>query len=140
MQWWGSETQAKRFQCCPLQIVEALQRGAAHESLVCCAAYILGEYGRSLKDQPVQEQFTLLHERFPAVSAEAKVGSCPGTDLHPGPLYCACTCVCLLFQLEPRASLQGACLTPPPALRPGICSGPGVVVVPLQCAGCLLPC
>ena len=60
----------------PLQVVEALQRGAAHESLVCCAAYILGEYGRSLKDLPVQEQFTLLHERFPAVSAEAKVGSC----------------------------------------------------------------
>lgn len=58
----------------PLQVVEALQRGAAHESLVCCAAYILGEYGRSLKDLPVQEQFTLLHERFPAVSAEAKVG------------------------------------------------------------------
>ena len=60
----------------PVQVVEALQRGAAHESLVCCAAYILGEYGRSLKDLPVQEQFTLLHERFPAVSAEAKVGSC----------------------------------------------------------------
>lgn len=60
----------------PLQVVEALQRGAAHESLVCCAAYILGEYGRSLKDLPVQEQFTLLHERFPAVSAEAKVGFC----------------------------------------------------------------
>ena len=59
-----------------LQVVEALQRGAAHESLVCCAAYILGEYGRSLKDLPVQEQFTLLHERFPAVSAEAKVGPC----------------------------------------------------------------
>eukprot|EP00891_Asterochloris_glomerata_P007006 jgi/Astpho2/7006/fgenesh1_pm.00107_%23_19_t len=54
------------------KVVEALQRGAAHESLVCCAAYILGEYGRSLKDLPVQEQFTLLHERFPAVSAEAK--------------------------------------------------------------------
>ena len=79
--------------------MEALQRGAAHESLVCCAAYILGEYGRSLKDLPVQEQFTLLHERFPAVSAEAKVGPAwHWLAFHSA--ACACTCMCLFFQLR----------------------------------------
>ncbi|GFH33706.1 alpha_adaptinC2 domain-containing protein, partial [Haematococcus lacustris] len=31
--------------------VEMLRRGAAHESLVCTAAYLLGEYGRLVSDQ-----------------------------------------------------------------------------------------
>ncbi len=29
-------------------MVEVLKRGAAHESLVCTSAYILGEYGKSI--------------------------------------------------------------------------------------------
>ena len=56
-----------------LQVIEALQRGAAHESLVCCAAYLLGEYGRQVEAVPLREQFGLLQERFVTVSSEAKV-------------------------------------------------------------------
>ena len=56
------------------QVIEALQRGAAHESLVCCAAYLLGEYGRQVEEVPVRDQFNLLQERFVTVSSEAKVG------------------------------------------------------------------
>lgn len=58
---------------CALQVLEALQRGAAHESLVCCAAYLLGEYGRQVQQVPLRDQFTLLQERFVTVSSEAKV-------------------------------------------------------------------
>ncbi|DBA96016.1 hypothetical protein WJX77_003113 [Trebouxia sp. C0004] len=54
------------------KVIEALQRGAAHESLVCCAAYLLGEYGRQVQSVPLREQFGLLQERFPTVSSEAK--------------------------------------------------------------------
>ena len=53
-------------------MIEALQRGAAHESLVCCAAYLLGEYGRQVQSVPLREQFGLLQERFVTVSSEAK--------------------------------------------------------------------
>lgn len=31
------------------QMVDVLKRGAAHESLICSAAYVLGEYGRLIK-------------------------------------------------------------------------------------------
>ena len=58
---------------CALQVLEALQRGAAHESLVCCAAYLLGEYGRQVQQVPLRDQFALLQERFVTVSSEAKV-------------------------------------------------------------------
>lgn len=58
---------------CLWQVIEALQRGAAHESLVCCAAYLLGEYGRQVEEVPVRDQFNLLQERFVTVSSEAKV-------------------------------------------------------------------
>lgn len=54
-------------------MLEALQRGAAHESLVCCAAYLLGEYGRQVQQVPLRDQFALLQERFVTVSSEAKV-------------------------------------------------------------------
>ncbi|KAL3140296.1 hypothetical protein ABBQ38_004564 [Trebouxia sp. C0009 RCD-2024] len=54
------------------KVLEALQRGAAHESLVCCAAYLLGEYGRQVQEVPLRDQFALLQERFVTVSSEAK--------------------------------------------------------------------
>lgn len=31
------------------QVVEVLKRGASHESLMCMAGYVLGEYGRLIK-------------------------------------------------------------------------------------------
>ena len=55
------------------QVVEALQRGASNEALVCVAGYVLGEYGRLLPDVPIHAQFLLLQERFVSVSPEAKV-------------------------------------------------------------------
>lgn len=92
----------------PLQVLEALQRGAAHESLVCCAAYLLGEYGRQVQQVPLRDQFTLLQERFVTVSSEAKVSlpACTGSlyMLQQSTLdLCSCVCndtaaSCLLFQ------------------------------------------
>ncbi|KAG2452624.1 hypothetical protein HYH02_002861 [Chlamydomonas schloesseri] len=54
-------------------VAEALKRGAAHESLVCTAAYILGEYGRLIRAEvPPAEQYRLLHGAFPAASQPTK--------------------------------------------------------------------
>ena len=59
------------------QVLEALQQGASHDALVCCAGYVLGEYGRLVPEVPTHVQFALLHERFLTVSNETKVG-CDG--------------------------------------------------------------
>ena len=53
-------------------MLEALQHGASHDALVCCAGYILGEYGRLVPEVPSHVQFALLHERFLTVSNETK--------------------------------------------------------------------
>ena len=55
------------------QVLEALQQGASHDALVCCAGYVLGEYGRLVPEVPTHVQFALLHERFLTVSNETKV-------------------------------------------------------------------
>ena len=60
-------------------MLEALQQGASHDALVCCAGYVLGEYGRLVKEVPTHVQFALLHERFLTVSNETKVGC----ERHP---------------------------------------------------------
>ncbi|GLC68315.1 hypothetical protein PLESTF_000678300 [Pleodorina starrii] len=50
-------------------VAEALKRGTPHESLVCTAAYVLGEYGRLIRNEvPPAEQFRLLYGAFPAAS------------------------------------------------------------------------
>ncbi|CAK0759184.1 hypothetical protein CVIRNUC_002678 [Coccomyxa viridis] len=54
------------------KVLEALQQGASHDALVCCAGYVLGEYGRLVKEVPTHVQFALLHERFLTVSNETK--------------------------------------------------------------------
>lgn len=54
-------------------VVEVLKRGAAHEPLVCTAAYVLGEYGRLAAPEVTPlEQFRLLHGLFPAASNATK--------------------------------------------------------------------
>ncbi|EFJ50611.1 hypothetical protein VOLCADRAFT_120602 [Volvox carteri f. nagariensis] len=54
-------------------VAEALKRGAAHESMVCTAAYILGEYGRLIRAEvPPAEQFRLLFAAFPAALPPTK--------------------------------------------------------------------
>lgn len=54
-------------------MVEALQRGASYEALICCAGFLLGEYGRLISGEvPLTEQFGLLHSRFIAASPETK--------------------------------------------------------------------
>eukprot|EP00884_Botryococcus_braunii_P018832 jgi/Botrbrau1/5632/Bobra.55_1s0021.1 len=50
----------------------ALQRGASHEAIVCCAGYLLGEYGKHLSDVTPRQLFQELHERFPVLSNEGK--------------------------------------------------------------------
>jgi len=57
-----------------MQVLEALQQGASHNALVCCAGYVLGEYGRLVPEVPTHVQFALLQERFLTVSNETKVG------------------------------------------------------------------
>ncbi|KAG2494582.1 hypothetical protein HYH03_007348 [Edaphochlamys debaryana] len=54
-------------------VAEALKRGAAQESMICTAAYILGEYGRLIRNEvPPGEQYRLLAAAFPAASQPAK--------------------------------------------------------------------
>ena len=90
-------------------MIEALQRGAAHESLVCCAAYLLGEYGRQVQQVPLRDQFALLQERFVTVSSEAKVRTAgPAVAAyhagrqHAMPLLIPIACfpgICAVFKL-----------------------------------------
>ncbi|KAL6765658.1 adaptin N terminal region-domain-containing protein [Haematococcus lacustris] len=59
--------------CAARSTVEVLRRGAAHESLVCSAAYLLGEFGSLVADQaPLAEQFRLLHALFPPATPATK--------------------------------------------------------------------
>lgn len=54
-------------------VADVLKRGASHESLVCTAAYILGEFGRLIAAEvPPMEQFKLLHALFPPASQPTK--------------------------------------------------------------------
>ena len=69
-----------------MQAVEALQRGASNEPLVCVAGYVLGEYGRLLTDVPIHAQFALLQERFVSVSADAKA-SFFSSPVHAGQIF-----------------------------------------------------
>ena len=62
-----------RQRCHVWQVLEALQQGASHDALVCCAGYVLGEYGRLVPEVPTHVQFALLQERFLTVSNETKV-------------------------------------------------------------------
>lgn len=64
-----------------LQVLEALQDGASHDALVCCAGYVLGEYGRLVPEVPSHVQFALLQERFLTVSNETKV--CSSLPVRP---------------------------------------------------------
>ena len=84
-----------------LQVLEALQRGAAHESLVCCAAYLLGEYGRQVQQVPLRDQFALLQERFVTVSSEAKV-------ILPCTAFCTCCASHSLILCHPFCQCSAA--------------------------------
>lgn len=74
------------------QAYEALGRGASHEAMVCCAAYLLGEYGKQLQEATPRQLFQTLHERFPTLSNEGKVCPSPpepGFDPRPVPSFSA---------------------------------------------------
>lgn len=66
-------------------MLEALQQGASHDALVCCAGYVLGEYGRLVPEVPTHVQFALLQERFLTVSNETKA-RLPPTSIPYGPV------------------------------------------------------
>jgi len=54
-------------------VVDVLGRGAAHESLMATAAYILGEYGKLIKSETSpMEMFNLLHQHFATLSPATK--------------------------------------------------------------------
>lgn len=55
------------------KVVDALRRGTSADVFLRCAAFVLGEHGKNIADSvPLQEQFTLLHARFPAALPETK--------------------------------------------------------------------
>lgn len=95
-------------------MLEALQRGAAHESLVCCAAYLLGEYGRQVQQVPLRDQFALLQERFVTVSSEAKVIASSQLFLKVSCLdQSCCVCECTpVMPLRQKFVTQGCCRVP----------------------------
>ncbi|MEW5308641.1 MAG: hypothetical protein WDW38_000584 [Sanguina aurantia] len=54
-------------------VADVLARGVAHESLVCTAAYLLGEYGRLIQsEKPPMELYRLLYAVFPGASQATK--------------------------------------------------------------------
>eukprot|EP00210_Caulerpa_lentillifera_P000422 g410.t1 len=55
------------------KVIEALQRGGAHEALISVAGFILGEYGSFVRNEfSPMELFHLLQDRFPASSMKTK--------------------------------------------------------------------
>ena len=57
----------------PEKVVEALKRGASSDVFLRCAAFVLGEHGRSIaQNVPLKAQFDLLHVRFPGALPETK--------------------------------------------------------------------
>jgi AP-2 complex subunit alpha len=55
------------------KVVEALRRGTSADVFLRCAAFVLGEHGKSIAGSvSLKEQFTLLHARFPAALPETK--------------------------------------------------------------------
>lgn len=55
--------------------MEGLQRGATHDTFVCAAGYLIGEYGGRLEEVAAMEQFRLLQNCFLTSSVETKVSS-----------------------------------------------------------------
>ena len=55
------------------KVVDALKRGTSADVFLRCAAFILGEHGKTIAASvPLKQQFTLLHARFPAALPETK--------------------------------------------------------------------
>eukprot|EP00201_Polytomella_parva_P006204 CAMPEP_0175083532 /NCGR_PEP_ID=MMETSP0052_2-20121109/27451_1 /TAXON_ID=51329 ORGANISM="Polytomella parva, Strain SAG 63-3" /NCGR_SAMPLE_ID=MMETSP0052_2 /ASSEMBLY_ACC=CAM_ASM_000194 /LENGTH=1189 /DNA_ID=CAMNT_0016355025 /DNA_START=55 /DNA_END=3620 /DNA_ORIENTATION=- len=54
-------------------MTNVLKRGALHESIVCTAAYVLGEYGKQIeKEVPAAEQFRLLQGSYANLAGATK--------------------------------------------------------------------
>ena len=99
-----------------VQVLEALQQGASHDALVCCAGYVLGEYGRLVPEVPTHVQFALLHERFLTVSNETKAKS---SHLSPLPLSLPLMHAARALALQWLACRQGLLLACPVSLARG---------------------
>lgn len=56
-----------------LQAVEGLKRGAGHDTYVCAAGYLIGEYGTEANAVAPLEQFKLLQACFLTSAVETKV-------------------------------------------------------------------
>lgn len=57
------------------QAVEGLKRGTSHDTYICAAGYLIGEYGASVKSVTPLEQFKLLQASFLTSAVDTKVGS-----------------------------------------------------------------
>lgn len=58
---------------CFVQAIEGLKRGSRHDTYLCAAGYLIGEYGAQVKSTPPVEQFKLLQGPFLAAAVDTKV-------------------------------------------------------------------
>ena len=56
-----------------MQAIEGLKRGSRHDTYLCAAGYLIGEYGAQIKSTPPVEQFKLLQGPFLAAAVDTKV-------------------------------------------------------------------
>ncbi len=56
-----------------VKAVEGLKRGSGHDTYVCAAGYLIGEYGSQLKSTTPVEQFKLLQASFLTSAVDTKV-------------------------------------------------------------------
>ena len=100
------------------QVLEALQQGASHDALVCCAGYVLGEYGRLVPEVPTHVQFALLQERFLTVSNETKVRTSRPVSVSGGIRFGCCEGGVYIIAVSGRSVSSPSAMEPrcrPPA-------------------------
>lgn len=56
-----------------LQAMEGLKRGSSHDTYICAAGYLIGEYGSEVKSATPLEQFKLLQSSFLTSAVDTKV-------------------------------------------------------------------
>ena len=61
-----------------VQAVEGLKRGSGHDTYVCAAGYLIGEYGAQVQSATPVEQFKLLQGSFLTSAVDTKVQPCLG--------------------------------------------------------------
>ena len=82
-----------------MQAIEGLKRGSGHDTYVCAAGYLIGEYGSQVKSATPVEQFKLLQGSFLTSAVDTKVHLCPSFRLFIAPLASAHTLKTMLLMI-----------------------------------------